>query len=192
MTTLLHTGLGELLPHLQQKLQDAGFCLQEWNSEGDNGLAGGDLLVIGPAAPQPIKLVQQVYAQDKHISTLLLAPPSQFAAVKQALQFAPFVGKNTQCVAYTGALDLALAFGHAAQGTRQRRSFSRINKMPRAATSIATSAVKVDNLGTLLEQAPISALLVDNDNRVLALNQKVGLLAIQGLQHSDPEHRNFA
>ena len=161
-----------MLPHLQHKLEETGFRLQEWSEESDDGLDTGDLLVIGPAVPQPVKLVQQVYAQDRHISTLLLALPAQYAAVKQALQFAPFVGKNTQCVAYTGALDLAMTFGAAAQRTRQRRSFSRINKEPQGATSIASSSVKVENLGTLLEQAPISALLVDNENRVLALNQK--------------------
>lgn len=157
---------------MQQQLEGAGFHLEHYHSAESDGLASGDLLVIGPEEPNPVRMVQQVAAQDKHISTVLLVLPPQFSRVKQSLQFAPFVGKNTQCVAYTGALDLAFTFGNAAQRTRQRRSFSRINKVPKAATSIASSAVKVENLGTFLEQAPISALLVDNESRVLALNQK--------------------
>jgi PAS domain S-box-containing protein len=173
LSTLLHTGLGELLPDLQQKLEEEGFRLQAYRgSDGDDGLATGDLLVIGPGEPQPVRVVQQVHAQDRYISTVLLTLPEQFSRVKQSLQFAPFVGKNTQCVAFTRTLDIATTFRQAAQRTRQRRSFSRISKVPRLATSIASSAVKVEHLGTLLEQAPISALLVDDENRVLALNQK--------------------
>ena len=177
MSTLLYTGLSDLLPDLQQKLEGEGFRLQAYSgSDGNDGLAGGDLLVIGPGEPQPVRVVQQVHAQDRHISTVLLTLPEQFSRVKQSLQFAPFVGKNTQCVAFTRALDVATTFRQAAQRTRQRRSFSRISKVPRLVTSIASSAVKVENLGTLLEQAPISALLVDDENRVLALNQKARLL----------------
>ena len=173
MSQILHTGLGELLSEVQQKLGASGFRLKEApDSETDDSLSTAELFFIGPYHANPIKKVQEIAAQDKHISILVVTLPAQFSKVKQSLQFAPFVGKNALCIAYTENLDLPATISNATSRTQQRRSFSRINKVPKAATSIASSTVKVENFGTFLEQAPIGALLVDEQSHVLAINQK--------------------
>jgi PAS domain S-box-containing protein len=169
----LYTGVGDLLLTIQQKLETSNFHFNESaENEADDSLSVAELFLIGPYAANPIKIVQDVAAQDKHISILVVTHPAQFNKVKQSLQFAPFVGKNAVCIAYTANLDWPALLGNATSRTQQRRSFSKINKVPQAATSIASSAVKVENFGIFLEQAPIGALLVNEQSHVLAINQK--------------------
>jgi PAS domain S-box-containing protein len=82
------------------------------------------------------------------------------------------VGRNTLSIAWNEHFDFGTAFRQAANRTIQRRNFSKINKVPAMAHSIASSSVRVENFGIFLEQAPIGALLVDEESHVVAINQK--------------------
>ncbi|WP_207496066.1 sensor histidine kinase [Aridibaculum aurantiacum] len=173
MFQALHIDLNEILLPVQQKLEADSFSLVQVNEQDLVAhLSSAELVIIGPAHNQPIKLVQAINGADKHISVIVLAMPAQFARVKQALQFAPFVGKNSLCIAYTPNLDIASACKQAALRTRQRRSFSKININPAPVASIASSAVKVEDFGIFLEQAPVGALLVDENQNIIAFNLK--------------------
>jgi len=159
-----------MLPLIRQKLNGTAD-VQELLLENDH-LSQADVVLIGPEENNPVKLVQQITALDKYISVIILAWPQHFNRIKQSVLFAPFIGKNTLCIAYTESLDIQLAVNNAGLRTKQRRSFSKINKIPPAAKTIESSAVKIENFGTFLEQAPIAAFLIDDENNVVAINKK--------------------
>lgn len=140
----------------------------------DAAISQADLFIIGPAAHEPIKLVQHIYAADKHISVLLLVLPAQFAAVKQSLQFTPFVGRNTLCILYRADMPLADMVQQAMLRTRQRRSFHKLAEASLALSPIApTPVIQPEQLGNFLEQAPVGAILVDAaTEKIAALNIK--------------------
>src|SRR5688500_8639610 len=88
------------------------------------GKAG--VILLGPNITNPVKEVQKIYAADKHLSVVLLSPPTTFKQVKQSVQFSPFVGKNTLIVAINPEIDLTTICQNAATRTKQKRSFSKI------------------------------------------------------------------
>ena len=171
MFTFLHTGLGTLLTDITQKLNGTSGHLQQAAFTTET-LSQADVVLIGPEEEEPVKLVQSIFGLDKHISVIVITHPQRYSRIKQTIQFAPFVGKNTLCIAYSEQLNIEASIKNAALRTKQRRSFSRINKVPGNSTSIASNAVKIENFGTFLEQAPVGALLVDNENRIVAINKK--------------------
>jgi PAS domain S-box-containing protein len=168
--TILHTGLGGSLSSIEQKLQGTELQLVQLNE--DTQLVDAEVFLIGPYQPNPVKLVQQIAEEDRHLSIIVLALPADFLKVKQSIQFAPFVGKNTVCFSYAEGIDLLSAIQNAALRTKQRRSFSRINKTHAPLSSIASSTVKVQDFGIFLESAPIPSFLIDEESRVVALNKK--------------------
>ncbi len=173
MTTLLYTGLGDLLPVLQTRLQNENYRFRELEQvDISPQLKDADMCLVGPADTNPIKTVQMIHGADKYISILVLVHPGQFAKVKQSLLFSPFVGKNSLCVAYTDTLDVRLAFHNAAQRTRQRRSFSVLSHSAQEAMPLDSNTVRVENLGIFLEQAPIGALLLEEQENVIAINRR--------------------
>lgn len=174
---MLYTGLDDQLGSISQKLAGSDMLLKEAPpTPAAEVLEEAGLFIVGPQVTDPVRLVQVITAEDKYLSIIVMATPAQINKVKQSIQFAPFVGKNTNCIALSEGLDLVSTFRNACMRTMQRRSFSRINKAPGTAASIASSTVKVDNLGIFLEQAPIGALLVDKSESIVAMNRKARIL----------------
>jgi len=174
LSILLHTGLGDLITPVEQKLQHASGLVLQQVSENNllEELQSAEVFIVGPEDKNPIRTVQHINALDKYISIIVLIMPADFSKVKQALQFSPFIGKNSSCVSYNESLDLAQTLKSAALRTRQRRSFSKINQSINAATTVASTSVKIQDLGIFLEQAPIGAVLVDDQDNIIAINQR--------------------
>ncbi|GAA4343766.1 sensor histidine kinase [Flaviaesturariibacter amylovorans] len=170
---ILTTGFGNGEGALGAQLAEPVFIL-EAATPGDLGpqLAPADVLLIGPDTGHPVRLVQEAAAADRYLSIVLLAHPANYQRVRTELQFAPFVGKNVLCIAWNAHFDPATVLRNAALRTRQRRHFSRINKVPPAATALTAAALRIDDFGNFLESAPIGALLLDDEDRVLSINRK--------------------
>ena len=183
MATIFYKGLGELHSSILQALDGAYLLKEEPSSEED--FSSAEVFIIGPEEKNPIASIQKINAVDTHISILILSSPQQVATVRRQIQFAPFVGSNTLVISYTKHFDLATAIRNAAQRTRQRRAFNKIKKVPENVTFIGSVPVKVENLGTFLQQAPIGVFLVDNENRIVAVNEKAKQL------FSVEENRNY-
>jgi PAS domain S-box-containing protein len=169
LATIHHIGLGNLFSVIKQKLNDNHTFKDTLDNES---LALADLYIIGPVEKNPVGIVQKIASKDPYLSIIVMAYSSDFNELKRKIQFAPFVGKNTQCIALNENFDFEKAFNNARLRTTQRRSFRKINNLPNAVTSFSASAVKVEDVGTFLEQAPVGAILIDDKNTIVAINKK--------------------
>ncbi len=170
MYQVLHSGWGISAGELEKKLTGNIFHLKEITP--DEVPEEADVFLVGPEDEHPVKTVQKINAADKYISILILSHPHNFHKVKQMLQFAPFVGKNTGVILYNTQYPLEQSIQNAAIRSRQRRGFSKMNNASKSVTSLASAGVRVENLGIFLEQAPIGALLLNEQDQVLAINKK--------------------
>jgi PAS domain S-box-containing protein len=135
-----------------------------------NLLQEADVFVIDPSTRLPVNEIQKIYAADKHLSVILLAQPAHVKQVKQTVQFSPFVGKNTLVVSLSPELDLKTVCNSAALRTIQKRRFHKIDLNSRA--SSAPQPIKLTQMGSFLEHAPIAALLLNETNSVVNFNQQ--------------------
>lgn len=152
---------------------ESDLSLAPYN-ESDPDLALAEVLIIGPQETQPIRLVQKLYASDPLLAVLLLAEPTEYATVKQSIQFAAQIGINTICIAYTPTVKLASIILNAALRTRQKRSFRRLKLSTRnLVVGQPFAAVQAVHLGSFLDQAPVGVVLIDPvSGKIEAMNEK--------------------
>lgn len=130
-----------------------------------------DLVVIGPSVNDPINCIRDIVAKNRLISILLFAESKRYHDVKKSVQFSLNTGKNTLCVAYTPSTNYTDLFGNAIRRTQQKRNFQKFNLA--AATRLAemsATGLRIDNLGHVLEHAPIGAILVNEDLDIIGAN----------------------
>ena len=170
---IIHSGLSNKPPGYQQL--STSFSMMEVETAEDAIqqylMDRAEVFLIGPGIATPVKEVQKIYAADKHLSVLVLAEPTELKQVKQAFQFAPFIGKNTLVVSLNPELNLPSLCENAATRTRQKRSFHQLNlkSIPKAEQ---VEKIKVTQMGSFLEHAPISAILLSDTDRIVNFNQQ--------------------
>ncbi|MGZ5254910.1 MAG: sensor histidine kinase, partial [Flavitalea sp.] len=130
-----------------------------------------DVFVLGSDIINPVKEVQKIYAVDKHITVIVLALPSQTKQIKQTIQFSPFVGKNTLVVTMNPELNLEAVCENAVTRTRQKRNFFKLT-INQEAIAAPREKVKLAQMETFLEYAPIGAILFNDTNRIVNYNQQ--------------------
>lgn len=134
-----------------------------------NLLSEAGAVVIDAAIALPVHEVQKIVAADKLIAILLLAESEKFTQTKQALNQALFVGKNATVVALTPELDFKKLLENAIMRTHQKRSFNSIRFSEEA---IGAPRVKLAQMGSFLEYAPIAALLLNESDVIVKYNQQ--------------------
>ncbi|MDX5481837.1 MAG: PAS domain-containing sensor histidine kinase [Hymenobacteraceae bacterium] len=174
MSKILYTGLRqETLRLLQEhtQLQDVAFSEDTGVSPAAESLLTHDALLIGEEVHNPIRMAQEAYTRDKCISILIINDRTSHQQVKQALQFAPFIGPTVQCLSNEIKDKLAGVAEDAMQRTAQRRSYTKLKSMPLPAFSPnALEKVRVDYMAKVLEEAPIGAALISNQATILTIN----------------------
>jgi PAS domain S-box-containing protein len=153
------------------------FTLKEVDSatSATHLLKDADVFLLGPSIINPVKEIQKIYADDKHITIIVLVLPTQSKQIKQTIQFSPFVGKNTLVVVLNPELNLEAVCENAATRTRQKRNFFKININQEAITA-PREKVKLAQMETFLEFAPIGAILFNENNRIVNFNQQAKIL----------------
>jgi len=179
MPRILHIGLHrKSLRLLQDRLQveDVVFC----QAEGKDlkacckALHQYEVLLIGEEVDNPIRFAQEAYTHDKNISVLLVNDGSNYAQLKQALQFSPFIGPTVQCISNEVAAGMALIVEDALQRTRQRRSFAKLKTTTLATRQLTPNIqekVRTDFTTKVLEEAPIGAGLISGSGIVFSMNR---------------------
>lgn len=167
---IIYTGQAAKTVYTQALADDYTICyLPAEKIPSPEMLEKSMVFVIGEDVSNPARTVQQVYGINKHISIIVLASPSGFTAVKQAIQFSPFVGKNALVVSLSPDTDIESVCSAAATRTRQKRSFARLHLKP--VQLQPGEKAKVSQMGTFLEHAPMGAILLSDDFRVQNYNQ---------------------
>lgn len=175
MNALIYcVGLGSKVNNIQKYLDgDIAFKFRQCDQVADiDNFQSADLLLIGPGVANPVKAVQQAVAKDTHISIIILVESGRYNQVKQSIQFALSVGKNTSCVLLKPDWNYRIVFQNAIIRTKQKRSFSKFNRSAGVILSqMNAPAVKLGNVGDILEHAPIGALLLDHAFNILGANK---------------------
>jgi PAS domain S-box-containing protein len=149
------------------------FTLQEVSAaaEAIPLLKNAEVYLLGPEIVNPSKEVQKIYAADKHLAIVVLALPSQVKQIKQTFQFSPFIGKNTIVVSLNPEINLASVCESASIRTRQKRNFSQIN-LRQERFAAPKEKVKLAQMGTFLEYAPVGAIIINDTNRIVNFNRQ--------------------
>ena len=98
---IFYIGFGQLIEKLKLDLNDPRSLRETTEAENlQSNISQASLFLVGPELINPVRFVQRIFAIDSHISIIILTAPVQLTKVKQTLNFSPFVGKNTLCIAY--------------------------------------------------------------------------------------------
>lgn len=168
---IYYLGLPSELKSIQQLLDDE-FAFEPINDVVAFDLNDAELLLIGPSVEKPVRLVQQIFARDSLLTIIILTYANEYNQVKQSLTYSMSVGKNTSCVIFNPSTNYKSVFENAIVRTKQKRSFSKFNlASARKLAQLTSPTVKLDNLGQILEHAPIGALLINKDMNVIGANR---------------------
>ncbi len=173
---IYHTGIqAETLHQLQQNLQGVNLLAISNNDVLGNmvRLAECDALLIGEQTTNPIRTAQEAFSKDKAVSILLINDKANHQKVKQALQFAPFVGPTIQAVSNELGTGLAPIIEDAIQRTEQRRSYVKLRSAGASMASFSPNSmekVRLNYMTRVLDEAPIGAVLLAKDGTVLNVN----------------------
>jgi PAS domain S-box-containing protein len=143
-------------------------------SEIDRDVASVGALILGSAFADPVQMAQRIQALDKDLSIVIVSPADRFRALRQELQFAPFLGPQVRCMVAEKIAAPEKLVSEAAEMTRQRRAFRA------TARSVSVSAdtinpwhrQSVEYLDHLLDHAPIGVVLLDRHMAMVALNRE--------------------
>lgn len=164
-------GLTSELNTIQQNL-DEQFAFRSVGELATFDPKEGELFLIGPSVINPVKSVQQIVAKDPLLSIIIFTDAIKYNQVKQSLLFSMSVGKNAMCVLFSPATNYKLVFRNGIVRTQQKRSFSKFNAASeRKLLDLTSPVVKLDNLGHILEHAPIGAVLINKDANVIGANK---------------------
>ncbi|HEY0731818.1 MAG TPA: PAS domain-containing protein, partial [Chitinophagaceae bacterium] len=170
---IIYTGLEKFYNELKPLVD--GITFQKINAAEDirdpTLLSRAEVVLVEGNTNGFVKQIQKIYATDKHISIIVLSTPTDLRQVKQTIQFAPFIGKNVLVVALTPDFNLKQVLENAAIRTRQKRSFQRLH-IGREPINQPVKKVKLAEMGSFLEYAPIGALLVSEADVVINYNQQ--------------------
>ena len=170
---IVYTGLEKFYNELKPLVD--GITFQKINAAEDlknpGLLSQAEVVLVEGNTNGFVKQIQNIYTTDKHISIIVLSTPTVLRQVKQTIQFAPFIGKNVLVVAMTPDLNLKQVLENAATRTRQKRSFQKLH-IGREPINQPVRKVKLAEMGSFLEYAPIGALLVSEADVVINYNQQ--------------------
>ena len=135
-------------------------------------LESATLFLIGRTVNDPVRQVQEITSKDKFLTILVLVEKSRYNDVKKNIQFSLFTGKNATCVVYAPSADLSDVLRNGMRRTQQKRSYVKFNLAAATKLSeLSRLSVKIENVGDILENAPIGALLVNNDFNIIGANK---------------------
>lgn len=168
---IYYLGLASELKSIQHHLGD-DFAFQQIDDTASFNPQEAELFLIGPSVENPVKHVQRVVAKDPLLTIIILTSVTRYTQVKQSLVFSMSVGKSTSCVIFNPSTNYKTVFQTGIVRTQQKRSFSKFSlTSARKLAELTSPAIKLDNLGHILEHAPIGAILVNKDLHVIGANK---------------------
>jgi PAS domain S-box-containing protein len=141
-----------------------------------------DVVLLGAGVPDPVQMVQRIHAIDKFLSIIVLVNEKDILHTRRAIQFAPYIGDQVQCVVDSDLELILNSVMNSARTTRTRRHhtqlMSQINrsmfKTPARSSEMPHSPTHFDKL---LDIAPVGIALMDPKGNILAWNKSAQQLS---------------
>lgn len=133
-----------------------------------------DVVLLGMALDEPVRVAQRVHAVDKNIPILILSPPGHCTQLRRTLMFSPFLGSEVTPWSTAEIDELPSAIRDAAGRRQQRQIYL---------STIASAQIRLEKLpllqpevthylDQLLDHAPIGVLTVDTAASILTMNRQ--------------------
>lgn len=172
--TIYWTGTNSEINIIRQHLRQADHFnfveVTNVNALGDLSDAG--LYLIGASVEDPIKLVYEVVKKDKLLSIIILTEPIRYKQLCKAIQFSLHIGKTTSCAPFNPDSDYSDVFKNAIVRTRQKRTFNKFKlDIHTKLSELTEESAKLENLGDVLEHAPIGAMLLSQEFLIVGANK---------------------
>lgn len=137
-----------------------------------------DALVLGVQLEEPVRIAQRIHSMGKDIPLLILTEPERHEQLKQALKFAPFLGKDIiPCSTHPDELiRLPEVLLDTVKRAQKRRTYrGSIAAAQKCLSNVKREPPQVTHyLDRLLDHAPIGVLNVDIQGSILGLNRRAG------------------
>ncbi|HEU5145385.1 MAG TPA: hypothetical protein VFT90_01660, partial [Chryseosolibacter sp.] len=172
--TIYWTGTNSEINIIRQHLRQADHFnfveVTNVNALGDLSDAG--LYLIGASVEDPIKLVYEIVKKDKLLSIIILTEPIRYKQLCKAIQFSLHIGKTTSCAPFNPDSDYSDVFKNAIVRTRQKRTFNKFKlDIHTKLSELTEESAKLENLGDVLEHAPIGAMLLSQEFLIVGANK---------------------
>ncbi|WP_256009534.1 sensor histidine kinase [Desertivirga xinjiangensis] len=188
-----YIGFGELIDSLESRFKKAAIQAVDFVEFVDSGvntetLKESDLLLIGPLAVNPVKIIHNISRHDRLLAIVILPFPEQLVKAKQAILFSPGIGTNVLITAYSADDSVIAVLQNAARKTAQRRSFSRVQQHISMPAPTQVNHFPVKNLEVFFEKLPVCAVIYDENEVILSLNSCAKEVLGKHLTHSDKHY----
>lgn len=151
--------VGELAGMAVERAADAGEAVAR--------LERGELpdaILLLPGIEDPVRVAQRLHSMDREGSLVLAVTPEREAELRHALETAPFLEGDVECVTQSGEELVETLAEAAARSQARRADHVRAGAPPLSA----------QYLGTLLDSAPIGVVTIDSHGAVIGWNRRAG------------------
>lgn len=142
--------------------------------ESGQGLEALDALIIGPEVDDPIRIAQRLYCRGNDAPVLILCRTEQLEKLKRAIQRAPLITSDLDCVSMDNVAMAADALLESMRRRQQRRALKEVID-----TSLRDLAAPTDRhqrsfryIDQLLDCAPMGVITTDASGAIVSWNTK--------------------
>lgn len=132
-----------------------------------------EVVILGEALSEPVRLAQRIHTLDKNIQVIILAGAGHGEEFRRAISLSPFLGDAVSLVGASERDGLPESIRRAVKRAHRRCSYRRNGESKRGGGAPTSPAPELAQyLGNLLEQAPIGLLTIDANSRIQTLNRR--------------------
>lgn len=170
MGEIIFSGVSdEFLSALRQNNTIHQLKEEEWSNIN---LKEVDLIIFDEHIKNPIRLLQNLNSIDKLISVVIFRNPLELESFKVALQFTPFIGNNIKIYSATNKENFKSVAKELIEQTHQRRNYNKLISATGNLNLIDRAPdLHIAYLDKFLDEAPVGAILLDEQNDIVALNK---------------------
>ncbi|NNF67108.1 MAG: PAS domain S-box protein [Gammaproteobacteria bacterium] len=132
-----------------------------------------EVVVLGKALTDPVRVAQHVQKLDKNIQIIILSTVERSEDYFRQIEFSPFLGDAVSLIAADKLEELKSIIGRAVKRAHRRCSYSREAKVAGVnGKSGHANRDAIHYLGNVLDNAPIGMLTLDSNGRIQTLNKR--------------------
>lgn len=169
MVSVLYTGFKDTsIGKIRGLLAGTSFFPIDLAVAKNNFLQNSDAVLIGPDSIDTILSLQQIFKTDTQITVIVICYNQEATSLKKEMIFNPYIGKYTTLYVFE---DLqANSILQDLSRSQQRRNYAKVKAGVGNIPLINPAILPIEHLGTFLEQAPVGAILLDADYKVVTTN----------------------
>ncbi|MDH3589381.1 MAG: PAS domain S-box protein [Gammaproteobacteria bacterium] len=151
-----------------------------------------EVVVLGTALTEPVRVAQHVHKLDRNIQIVILAG-DEAEDYRRQIEFSPFLADAVNLLPVDQLDELKTVIGRSVNRAHRRCSYDSDADGGSGSTKKSQSSWDANQyLGNVLDQAPIGMLTLDNNGRIQTLNRRGSeILGVRERDVLDTPFKNF-